>query len=230
MHDRIACAASAILARYYREAGVSSVEEGIRWVNARIGEIVDNATIDGIQIRRKDGPRSWPVHAYVRFVDVDTTTEAVQRELAACVEEATESGSSLHLRLVTMRAGTVASSRAIFVAAPEASDSPGGEEDRPSGGAVSAVVATNRDLRGLLEVFARQQGAAVSQAMQGWAGAMQRAAELERDNAELRASLVVAEQSQQADPLVQQALMSLAPQIPMLLQGLASKTTQGGAG
>lgn len=208
---------------------MSSVEEGIRWVTARIGEVVDNCTVDGVQIRRKDGPRSWPVHCYVRFTDVDTTTEAVQRELAACVEEATESGASLHLRLVTLRAGVVASSRAVYVPAPEASEAP---DDTSQGGAgpVGAVVQTNRDLRGLLEVFARQQGAAVSQAMQGWAGAMQRAAELERDNAELRASLVVAEQAQQADPLVQQALVSLAPQIPVLLAGLTSKATQGGTG
>jgi len=201
---------------------VSSVEEGLRWVEARVREIVDNTTIDGVQIRRKDGPRSWPVHAYIRYTDTEGTLEAVHREVAACVEEATETGSSVHLRLVTMRANVVASSRAVYVPAPErTADEP--EADDGRGGGAAALVQTNRDLRSLLEVYARQQGQTVAHAMQGWASSMARAAELERESAELRAALVVAEQAQQADPVVQQALQSLVPQLPMLLAAFASK-------
>mgnify|MGYP006266703065 FL=1 len=187
----------------------------------------DNATIDGIQLRRKEGARSWPVHAYIRFTDVETTEEALLRELAACAEEATESGQALHLRLVVLRGQVPATSRAVYVPAPER-ETTEAAEDTPasSSSAAGALVATNRDLRSLLEVFARQQGAAVSQAMQGWSGAMQRAAELERETAELRAALVVAEQSQQADPLVQQTLLSLAPQLPILLQNLGGSRSR----
>lgn len=207
---------------------MSSVEEGIRWANARIREVVDNATIDGIQVRRKEGTRSWPVHAFIRFTDVEGTEEALLRELAACSEEATESGAALHLRLVVLRGQVPASSRAVYVPAPER-EAAEAAEDAPtssSSSAAGALVATNRDLRSLLEVFARQQGAAVSQAMQGWSGAMQRAAELERETAELRAALVVAEQSQQADPLVQQTLIALAPQLPVLLQNLGGSRSR----
>jgi hypothetical protein len=59
---------------------------------------------------------------------------------------------------------------------------------------------------------------------------MARAAELERESAELRAALVVAEQAQQADPVVQQALQSLVPQLPMLLASFAAskQIPQGG--
>lgn len=206
---------------------MSSVDEGIRWATARIREVVDNAAIDGIQIRRKEGARSWPVHAYIRFTDVEATEEALLRELAACSEEATESGSALHLRLVVLRGQVPASSRAVYVPAPER-EAAEAAEDAPSSAssASSALVATNRDLRSLLEVFARQQGAAVSQAMSGWAGAMQRASDLERETAELRAALVVAEQSQQADPLVQQTLLALAPQLPVLLQNLGGSRSR----
>lgn len=202
---------------------MSSMEEGIRWATARIRELNDGVTIDGIQVRRKEGQRSWPVHAYIRFTDVEATEEALLRELTACSEEATESGTALHLRLVTLRGQVPASSRAVYIPAPER-EATEAAEDTPasSSSAAGALVATNRDLRSLLEVFARQQGAAVSQAMQGWSGAMQRAAELEREAAELRAALVVAEQTQQPDPLVQQTLVALAPQLPMLLQNLSS--------
>jgi len=210
---------------------VSSVEGGLRWADARVREVVDGATVDGVQIRRKDGPRSWPVHAYIRYTDTDGTLEALHREVAACVEEATETGSSVHLRLVTLRAGVVASSRSVYVPAPErTADEPDATDDSRAGAGASALVATNRDLRALLEVYARQQGQTVAHAMQGWASSMARAAELERESAELRAALVVAEQAQQADPVVQQALQSLVPQLPMLLASFAAskQIPQGG--
>jgi hypothetical protein len=174
-----------------------------------------------VQLRRKDGPRSWPVHALIKHEGAIEDTEGrVRAELASLVEEATEVGSALHVRLVMLRGGVVSASRSVFMPAPERTD----DDDEPKGGAGSqgaALVATNRDLRSLLEVYARQQGATVSAAMQGWAGSMARTSELEREVAELRAALVVAEQAQQGDPVVQQALSALAPQLPLLLAQFA---------
>jgi hypothetical protein len=194
----------------------SSVEEGLRWCSARMRELQEGATIDAIQIRRKDGSRSWPVHATIRFQDVEQAERAVTDEVTACVEEATETGASVHLRIAVMRGGLPSASKSVFIPAPEKSADTN-EEDNTPAGAVAAVVGTNRDLRGLLEVYARQQGQTVAHAMQGWASAMARASELEREAAELRAALVVAEQAQQGDPVVQQALIGLVPQIPALL-------------
>jgi hypothetical protein len=151
---------------------------------------------------------------------IEDTEGRVRAELASLVEEATEVGSALHVRLVMLRGGVVSASRSVFMPAPERTD----DDDEPKGGAGSqgaALVATNRDLRSLLEVYARQQGATVSAAMQGWAGSMARTSELEREVAELRAALVVAEQAQQGDPVVQQALSALAPQLPLLLAQFA---------
>jgi hypothetical protein len=196
---------------------VAALDEGLRWVEVRLAELVDGAPPDAVQIRRKDGPRSWPVHALIKHEGHASDTEQrVRAELAALVEEATEVGSALHVRLVTLRGGVVAASRAVYLPAPERSADEGVDDDAQRG-AGSALVATNRDLRALLEVYARQQGNTVSAAMQGWAGSMARTSELEREVAELRAALVVAEQAQQGDPVVQQALSALAPQLPLLL-------------
>lgn len=194
----------------------TSVEEGLRWASARIRELHEGATIDAIQLRRKDGTRSWPVHATIRYQDPEQLDRAIQEEIAGCVEEATESGSSVHLRIVVLRGGLPSSSKSVFIPAPERVAEADGDDGAPAS-AVASVVATNRDLRGLLEVYARQQGQTVAHAMQGWASAMARASELEREAAELRAALVVAEQAQQGDPVVQQALIGLVPQIPALL-------------
>jgi hypothetical protein len=200
---------------------VAALDEGLRWIEVRLAELVDGAPPDAVQLRRKDGPRSWPVHALIKHEGAIEDTEGrVRAELASLVEEATEVGSALHVRLVMLRGGVVSASRSVFMPAPERTD----DDDEPKGGAGSqgaALVATNRDLRSLLEVYARQQGATVSAAMQGWAGSMARTSELEREVAELRAALVVAEQAQQGDPVVQQALSALAPQLPLLLAQFA---------
>lgn len=200
---------------------MAALDEGLRWVEVRLAELVDGAPPDAVQLRRKDGPRSWPVHALIKHEGAIEDTEGrVRAELASLVEEATEVGAALHVRLVMLRGGVVSASRSVFMPAPERTD----DDDEPKGGAGSqgaALVATNRDLRSLLEVYARQQGATVSAAMQGWAGSMARTSELEREVAELRAALVVAEQAQQSDPVVQQALSALAPQLPLLLAQFA---------
>ncbi len=200
---------------------MAALDEGLRWIEVRLAELVDGAPPDAVQLRRKDGPRSWPVHALIKHEGAIEDTEGrVRAELASLVEEATEVGSALHVRLVMLRGGVVSASRSVFMPAPERTD----DDDEPKGGAGSqgaALVATNRDLRSLLEVYARQQGATVSAAMQGWAGSMARTSELEREVAELRAALVVAEQAQQGDPVVQQALSALAPQLPLLLAQFA---------
>lgn len=200
---------------------MAALNEGLRWIEVRLAELVDGAPPDAVQLRRKDGPRSWPVHALIKHEGAIEDTEGrVRAELASLVEEATEVGSALHVRLVMLRGGVVSASRSVFMPAPERTD----DDDEPKGGAGSqgaALVATNRDLRSLLEVYARQQGATVSAAMQGWAGSMARTSELEREVAELRAALVVAEQAQQGDPVVQQALSALAPQLPLLLAQFA---------
>lgn len=200
---------------------MAALDEGLRWIEVRLAELVDGAPPDAVQLRRKDGPRSWPVHALIKHDGAIEDTEGrVRAELASLVEEATEVGSALHVRLVMLRGGVVSASRSVFMPAPERTD----DDDEPKGGAGSqgaALVATNRDLRSLLEVYARQQGATVSAAMQGWAGSMARTSELEREVAELRAALVVAEQAQQGDPVVQQALSALAPQLPLLLAQFA---------
>jgi len=160
---------------------VAALDEGLWWVEVRLAELVDGAPPDAVQIRRKDGPRSWPVHALIKHEGMPSDTEArVRAELAALVEEATEVGSALHVRLVTLRGGVVAASRAVYLPAPERSADEGVDDD------------------------AR-------------AGSMARTSELEREVAELRAALVVAEQAQQGDPVVQQALSALAPQLPLLL-------------
>lgn len=200
---------------------MAALDEGLRWIEVRLAELVDGAPPDAVQLRRKDGPRSWPVHALIKHEGAIEDTEGrVRAELASLVEEATEVGSALHVRLVMLRGGVVSASRSVFMPAPERTD----DDDEPKGGAGSqgaALVATNRDLRSLLEVYARQQGATVSAAMQGWAGSMARTSELEREVAELRAALVVTEQAQQGDPVVQQALSALAPQLPLLLAQFA---------
>ena len=200
---------------------MAALDEGLRWVEVRLGELVDGAPPDAVQLRRKDGARSWPVHALIKHDgSVEDTEARVRAELASLVEEATEIGSALHVRLVMLRGGVVSASRSVYMPAPEQTD----DHDEPKGSAGSqgaALVATNRDLRSLLEVYARQQGATVSAAMQGWAGSMARTSELEREVAELRAALVVAEQAQQGDPVVQQALSALAPQLPLLLAQFA---------
>ena len=201
---------------------MAALDEGLRWVEVRLTELVDGAPPDAVQLRRKDGARSWPVHALIKHEGDATETEArVRAELASLVEESTEIGSALHVRLVMLRGGVVSASRSVWMPAPERT---GDDDEEPKGGAGSqgaALVATNRDLRSLLEVYARQQGATVSAAMQGWAGSMARTSELEREVAELRAALVVAEQAQQGDPVVQQALSALAPQLPLLLAQFA---------
>jgi hypothetical protein len=57
---------------------------------------------------------------------------------------------------------------------------------------------------------------------------MARTSELEREVAELRAALVLAEQAQEQDPVIQQALTQLVPQLPMLIASFAtSKQGQG---
>lgn len=204
----------------------AAIEEGLRWIGVRVREIIDGTIPDAIQIRRRDGERSWPVHSFHRCDNPDTCEQAVRSELASLVEEATETGRALHLRLVVVRAGIPHASRAVIIPAPERSS----EEDAPSepGSAVGAVVATNRDLRSLLETFARQQGATTGAAMQGWAHSMSRTAELEREVAELRAALVLAEQAQQGDPVVQQALVGLVPQLPALIASFAQRPQDGG--
>ena len=199
----------------------SSVEEGIRWASSRIREVIEGVPLDAIQIRRKDGARSWPVHATIRYQDVQQLEAAIQAEIAACVEEATETGTSVHLRIVVLRGGLPSASKSVFIPAPERV-AEAREDDSSDAGAVASVVATNRDLRGLLEVYARQQGQTVAHAMQGWAAAMAQQSALEREVAELRAALVVAEQAQQGDPVVQQALIGLVPQIPALLAQFGS--------
>ena len=203
------------------------VEEGLRWIGARVRELVDGQLPDAIQVRRRDGERSWPVHSFHRCESSDACEAAVRAELVSLVEEATETGRALHLRLVVVRAGIPHSSRAVVIPAPERAS----EEDAPidgGGAAVGAVVATNRDLRSLLETFARQQGATTGAAMQGWASSMARTAELEREVAELRAALVLAEQAQQGDPVVQQALAQMVPQLPMLIASFAHKQVGDG--
>jgi hypothetical protein len=207
----------------------AAMDEGLRWIGARVREVIDGASPDAIQVRRRDGERSWPVHSFHRCEAPEACEAAVRAELVSLVEEATETGRALHLRLVVIRSGIPHSSRAVVIPAPERAS----EEDAPVDGngavAVGAVVATNRDLRSLLETFARQQGATVGTAMQGWAGSMSRTAELEREVAELRAALLLAEQAQQGDPVVQQALAQMVPQLPMLIASFASKQVSGGS-
>lgn len=207
---------------------MAGVDDGLRWVSARVHEIIDNAIPDAIQLRRREGERSWPVHSFHRCDDAAATEAAVRAELAQLVEEATETGRPLHVRVVVVRAGVPHASRTIYIPAPERAAEDDGHEAERGGGAVTAVVATNRDLRSLLEVYARQQGATVSAAMTGWAGSMARTSELEREVAELRAALVLAEQAQEQDPVIQQALSQLVPQLPMLIASFAaSKQGQG---
>lgn len=201
---------------------MAGVEDGLRWVSARVHEIVDNAIPDAIQLRRREGERSWPVHSFHRCDDPAATEQAVRSELAQLVEEATETGRPLHVRIVVVRAGVPHASRTVYIPPPERSQDEEPDTDRAGSGAVTAVVATNRDLRSLLEVYARQQGATVSTAMQGWASSMARSSELEREVAELRAALVLAEQAQQGDPVLQQAIGALVPQLPALIAGFAA--------
>lgn len=205
------------------EQGVSSVDDGLRWVSLRVQEIVDNVPIDGVQIRRRDGERSWPVHALVRWTEsAAATEERVRAELVALVEEATESGRALHLRLVALRGGVAAASRAVYVPAPErASDAPASEEAPRD--ASSALVATNRDLRALLEVYARGQGQQVAVAMQGWVSSQARVAELERELADHRAALQLAESAEQGNPALQQAMQALGPMLPGILASLQAR-------
>lgn len=203
---------------------MAALDEGLRWVEVRLGELVDGAPPDAVQLRRKDGQRSWPVHALIKHEGgaTEDTEGKVRAELASLVEEATEIGSALHVRLVILRGGVVSASRSVYLPAPERTGDDDDDSGKGSAGSQgAALVATNRDLRSLLEVYARQQGATVSAAMQGWAGSMARTSELEREVAELRAALVVAEQAQQGDPVVQQALSALAPQLPLLLAQFA---------
>lgn len=201
---------------------MSSVDDGLRWVALRVQEIVDGAPIDGVQIRRRDGERSWPVHALVRWTEsAAATEERVRAELVALVEEATESGRALHLRLVALRGGVAAASRAVYVPAPErAADAPGEEAPRD---ASSALVATNRDLRALLEVYARGQGQQVAVAMQGWVSSQARVAELERELAEHRAALSLAESTQEGNPALQQALQVVGPMLPGILASFQAR-------
>lgn len=202
---------------------MAGVEDGLRWIAARVHEVIDNAIPDAIQLRRREGERSWPVHSFHRCENPSATETAVRAELAQLVEEATETGRPLHVRLVVVRGGVPHASRTVYIPPPErAADEEPHEERGGSGAAVTAVVATNRDLRSLLEVYARQQGATVSTAMQGWAGSMSRTSELEREVAELRAALVLAEQAQEQDPVIQQALSQLVPQLPMLIASFSA--------
>jgi hypothetical protein len=188
-----------------------------------VQEIVDNVPIDGVQIRRRDGERSWPVHALVRWTEsASVTEERVRAELVALVEEATESGRALHLRLVALRGGVAAASRAVYVPAPErAADAPA-SEDAPRD-ASSALVATNRDLRALLEVYARGQGQQVAVAMQGWVQSQARVAELERELSDHRVALQLAESAEQSNPALQQAMSALGPMLPGILASLQSR-------
>ena len=206
------------------EVGVSSIDDGLRWVALRVQEVVDGAPIDGVQIRRRDGERSWPVHAMVRWTEsASTTEERVRAELVGLVEEATESGRALHLRLVALRGGVAAASRAVYVPAPErASDAPS-SEDAPRD-ASSALVATNRDLRALLEVYARGQGQQVAVAMQGWVQSKARVAELERELADHRAALQLAESAQEGNPALNQAMQALAPMVPGILASIQARS------
>ena len=211
------------------EVGVSSVEDGLRWVEARMREVIDSAIPDGVQLRRRDGERSWPVHAYVRCDDAEATIGRVREELNTLVEEAAETGRSLTVRAVVLRAGVAHASRTIHVAAPARVET---EQDNDAGPADTsrALVATNRDLRALLEVFARQQGEAVSRAMQGWTQAQVALNQAQLEVAELRAALTLAESTQQGDPVLQQAIAGIAPQVPAIVAGMiashqASKTS-----
>jgi hypothetical protein len=207
---------------------MAGVEDGLRWVSARVHEVIDQTIPDAIQLRRREGERSWPVHSFHRCEDPAATESAVRAELAQLVEEATETGRPLHVRIVVVRAGVPHASRTVYIPPPERPAEEDTHEAERGAGAVGAVVATNRDLRSLLEVYARQQGATVSTAMQGWAGSMARTSELEREVAELRAALVLAEQAQEQDPVIQQALTQLVPQLPMLIASFAtSKQGQG---
>jgi hypothetical protein len=52
---------------------------------------------------------------------------------------------------------------------------------------------------------------------------MARTSELEREVAELRAALILAEQAQEQDPVIQQALTQLVPQLPMLIASFATR-------
>lgn len=202
---------------------MSSVDDGLRWVSLRVQEIVDGVPIDGVQIRRRDGERSWPVHALVRWTEnASATEERVRAELVGLVEEATETGRSLHLRLVALRGGVAAASRAVYVPAPErATDAPA-SEDAPRD-ASSALVATNRDLRALLEVYARGQGQQVAVAMSGWVQSQARVAELERELADHRAALQLAESAQDGNPALNQAMQALAPMVPGILASIAAR-------
>lgn len=202
---------------------MSSVDDGLRWVSLRVQEIVDGVPIDGVQIRRRDGERSWPVHALVRWTEsAQVTEERVRAELVGLVEEATETGRSLHLRLVALRGGVAAASRAVYVPAPErAADAPA-SEDAPRD-ASSALVATNRDLRALLEVYARGQGQQVAVAMSGWVQSQARVAELERELADHRAALQLAESAQDGNPALNQAMQALAPMVPGILASIAAR-------
>lgn len=201
---------------------MAGVDDGLRWVAARVHEVIDQTIPDAIQIRRREGERSWPVHSFHRCEDPVATEGAVRAELTQLVEEATETGRPLHIRIVVVRGGVPHASRTVYIPPPERPSEEDHEAERGAG-AVGAVVATNRDLRSLLEVYARQQGATVSTAMQGWAGSMSRTSELEREVAELRAALMLAEQSQEQDPVIQQALTAILPQLPMLIATFATK-------
>ena len=55
---------------------MAALDEGLRWVEVRLGELVDGAPPDAVQLRRKDGPRSWPVHALIKHDGNAEDTEA----------------------------------------------------------------------------------------------------------------------------------------------------------
>lgn len=199
---------------------MSSVQDGIRWVEARMREVIDNAIPDGVQLRRRDGERSWPVHAYVRCDDAEATIARVREELNQLVEEAAEVGRSVTVRAVVLRAGVAHASRTIHVAAPARVEAEADDDTAAPADASRALVATNRDLRQLLEVFARQQGEAVSRAMQGWTQAQVALNAAQLEVAELRAALTLAESTQQGDPVLQQAIAGIAPQVPAIVAGM----------
>jgi hypothetical protein len=191
-----------------------------------MSEVIDSAIPDGVQLRRRDGERSWPVHAYIRCDDVSATVQRVREELNQLVEEAADTGRGVTVRAVILRAGVAHASRTIHVPAPARVDPELEEEAQPD--AHRALVATNRDLRQLLEVFARQQGEAVSRAMQGWTQAQVALAAAQAEVAELRAALSIAEQAEERDPVLQQAIASVMPAVPGLLASMAaSKASQG---
>lgn len=183
-------------------------------------EVIDGTSPDGVQLRRRDGERSWPVHAYVRCDDAETTITRVREELNGLVEEAAETGRSLTVRAVILRAGVAHASRTIHVAAPARVDPEHEDDTAGTPDTARALVATNRDLRQLLEVFARQQGEAVSRAMQGWTQAQVALNQAQLEVAELRAALTLAESSQQGDPVLQQAIAGIAPQVPAIVAGM----------